>query len=110
MRAVTVETNSKITVVTKDTESFWESIAAQPTVKSFAFSDFQTMACATAVDMVYGEKFYSVFAATFAFAAIVINEGFSILSFLATISSVHPFRVCFCPTNLSFVILLGICL
>lgn len=102
MRAITVESDSQVAIMTENTKSIRKSLFSQPAVKSFALADLFAVLRSAAVNMVNGEKFNPVLTAAGTFPAIAIYKGFALFSFLASHSGIRLLSVVSRPGVLGF--------
>lgn len=116
MRAITIEADGKVAVMTENTKPLWEILPFEPLIKLPSFANLFAMRRTAAVDMVYGKKLDSGFTATCALAAVVFNKKFSFFLALLSASKIGFFPIVSCPnifafgvSPILFGILFGVC-
>lgn len=102
MWAVTIETNSKITVMAKNSKTFREIFTLQPLVKFPSFTNLFSVLRTATIDMIYGEKLNPGLTATSAFSAIMVYEKLAFFFALISATKISFFSIVSCPDVFAF--------
>ena len=110
MRAMTIEANGHIAIMTKDTEPIRESFVDKPLIEFISAPNLFPMLSAKTLDMIYGKKFHPVLTTTGTFSTIAGKNHFSSFFMIYMIAFFNTIRVIFDPSSIFFSVLFGIVL